>query len=137
MHPNERRAILIDHSFDQSKVVRPVQFRSVKMEIKVAVVGRQFYDLLQFDQLFFDATMRDKALNCADTQMVFLTEFHQLWQPRHRAIVVQNFAEHARWFETCHARQVHCRFRMSGPSQHAAILGPERENVPGLNQVLG
>src|SRR5437667_11094487 len=95
MHAHQSRTRLVDLALDQSEMMRAVELRPIQMQIEIAVLGWQFYHLLQFYQLFADAPMCDQALDRTHVQSVFFAKLHQLRQPRHRAVVVQNFAKHS------------------------------------------
>ena len=105
------------------------------MQIEIAVFSRQFYHLLQLHQLFANAPMRDQALDRTHAQSVFFAELHQLWQARHRPVVVQNFAKHSGRLQPSHAGKIDRRLRVTGAAQHAAIFGAERKNVARLHQI--
>src|SRR5256885_17212167 len=95
------------------------------MQIEIAVIGRHFHYLLELDQFLALSPVSDQTLNRADTQSVLLAKLHQLWQPRHRSVVMQNFTKHARRLQPGQARKIDSRFRMPSPTQHAAILGSQ------------
>ena len=68
--------------------------------------------------------------------LCFLPELHQLRQPRHRPVVIQDFAKHAGWLQTRQTREIDCRFGVPGAPQHAACLRAQREDVPGLHEII-
>ena len=107
------------------------------MQIEIAIVGRHLHDLLQLDQLFALAAIRDQALDRANAQPVFVVKFHQLRQSRHRPVVVQDLAEHARGLQSRHSCQVDRGFGVTGAPQHAAVFGAQGKNVTGLVQIFG
>jgi len=103
--------------------MRAIEFRTVKMKIEVAVLGRQFHDLFRLHQLFPHPPVRDQTLDRANTQAMFLAKFHELGQARHGP-------SSCRISQSTPAR---CKTRPSGqinapryarPSQDSAILGP-------------
>ena len=63
-------------------------------------------------------------------------EVTQLRQPRHRAVFVHDFADDAGGIKPGNARNVHRRFRLTGPNQHAALPGAQGKDVSGTRQVL-
>ena len=65
------------------------------------------------------------------------SELAQLRQPRHRAIVVHDFADDRRRRQSGDARQVNRGFGLAGPHQHAAFAGAQRKDVAGPRQVRG
>ena len=64
-------------------------------------------------------------------------EFAQLRQPRHRAVVVHDFAQHADGPQAGELRQVHRRLGVAGALQHAAGPCPQRKHMAGLDQIVG
>ena len=106
------------------------------MQIEIAVIGRQFHDLLQLHQFFAYAPVRDQTLDRANAQPMFLAELHQLRQPRHRSVVVQDFAKHSRRLQSGHSREIDGRFGVTCASQHAAILGPQRKHMTRLIEIV-
>ena len=68
-------------------------------------------------------------------QPVRAAEFRELRQARHRAVVIHDFADHARGSEPGDARQIHRRFGLPGAHQHAAISRAQGENVSRARQI--
>ena len=99
-------------------MVDAIEGRAIEMKIEVAIIGRELHDLLRFDELFREPAMSDQALDSADAQAMFLPELHQLRQPRHRSVIVQNFAENPGRLESRHPREIHGRFRVTGATEH-------------------
>ena len=106
------------------------------MQIEIAVIRRHLHHLLALDQLLAHAAIRDQALDGADAESVLFAELHQLRQPRHRAVVVQNFAKHAGRLQAGEPRKIDRRLGVTGATQHAALLGAQREDVPGLDEIF-
>ena len=48
--------------------MRAVEFRTIQMQIEIAVIGWHLYDLFALDQLFPHPPMRDQTLDGADAQ---------------------------------------------------------------------
>ena len=76
MNAHQRRLVFVDLAFHECEMMLPVKFRTVQMQIEIAVIGRHFHDLLQLHQLLANATVGDQTLDRADAQPVFLVEFH-------------------------------------------------------------
>ena len=133
VNADQRRAVLRDLAFDQREMMRAVELRSVKMQIEIAVIGRQFHHLFRFDKFLRQTPMRDQALDRADPQPMFLPELHQFWEARHRPVVVQNFAENSGRLQTGHSRVIDRGFGVTGAPQDAAILRAQRKDVTGLD----
>ena len=117
-------------------MMRAIERGTIKMEIEIAVVGRQFHHLLALDQFFFQPPISDQALDGADAEAVLFLEFHQLRQPGHRAVIVQDFAENTGGLQTSHAREIDRRFGVPRTSKDAAVLRAKRKDVTGLDQVV-
>ena len=106
------------------------------MQIEIAVIRRHFHDLFALDQFFADPTMRDQTLNGANAEAVFFTEPHQLRQTRHRAVVMQNFAEHPGRLQSGHGGQINCRFGVTSAAQDAAVFCSQRKDMAGLHEII-
>ncbi|CAI8409258.1 MAG: Uncharacterised protein [Hyphomonas sp. TMED17] len=65
-----------------------------------------------------------------------LRKRHQLWQSRHRTIIIHNFTDHTRRVQTRHARNIDRRFSMPGPHQCSAIPRDKWKHMPGRNDVI-
>ena len=81
--------------------------------------------------------MSDQTLNRANAQGVLFAEFHQLRQPRHRAVVMQNLAKHSGRLQPSHARKIDSRLCVTSPAQYAAILRPQGKDMTGLHEIFG
>ena len=66
-----------------------------------------------------------------------MREREQVGQPRHRAVVLHDLADHRRRRESREARQVAAGLGVPGAHQHAARLRHQREDVAGLHDVGG
>ena len=102
------------------------------MQIEITVVGRQFHDLLQLNQFFAKTAKSDQALDRANAQAMFFAKLHQLGQPRHGAVVVQDFAKHASRLQAGHSCQVDGCLSVTCAPQHPAVLRAQRKYVAWL-----
>ena len=123
-------------SFDQRQVMLSVQLRAVEIQIEIAVFSRHLHHLHSLDQFFPGATVFDQRLNGADLQAVLVREIDQFGQPRHRAVIAHDLADHADGPAAAQFHQVHRRFRVAGALQHAAGLGAQGKDMPRLHQVF-
>src|SRR5262249_30674446 len=101
-------------------MVLPIDFGAIQMQIEIAVVGGQFYDLLQLHEFLALASIGDQTLDRANAQPVLLVELHQLRKTSYGAIVVQNFTQHASPLKSCHPCQIHSSLGVTGAPEHAA-----------------
>ena len=135
VHADKCRFVFGDLTLHQREVMRTVDFGAIKMKIERAIFGRQRDHLLAFHQFLPHAPVRDQALDRANAQPMFFLELHQLRQPRHRSVVVQNFAENSGRLQSGEARKIHCRFGVAGAAQHTAVFCSQREDVAGLHEI--
>ena len=70
-------------------------------------------------------------------QLVPLRELRQLRHPRHRAVVVHDFADDAGRIEAGDAREIDGRLGLPGAHEHAAVARLERKHVAGPREVGG
>ena len=123
-------------SFDQRQVMLSVQLRAVEIQIEIAVFSRHLHHLHSLDQFFPGATVFDQGLNGADLQAVLVCEIDQFGQPRHRAVIAHDLADHADGPAAAQFHQVHRRFRVAGALQHAARLGAQGKDMPRLHHIF-
>jgi len=83
------------------------------------------------------AAIGDQVGDRADLQPVVRGEAEQVGQARHRAVVVNDFADHGGRRETGQRGQIAASFRVAGAHEHAARLGHDREHVARLHDLLG
>ena len=62
-------------------------------------------------------------------------KFSELRHARHRAVVIHDFADHARGSQSRDARQVHGRLGLPGAHQHAAVSRAQGKDVAGARQI--
>ena len=73
----------------------------------------------------------------ADAQPMWRAEFHQLRKPRHRSVIVQNFAEHPGGLKPSHRARSTAASVWPARRKTAALPRPQREDMAGLHQVSG
>ncbi len=64
-------------------------------------------------------------------------ELHQVGQARHRAVVLDDLADHRGGRQARQRREIAAGLGVAGAHQHAAGLGHDREHVARLDDVLG
>src|SRR5262249_9570039 len=72
----------------------------------------------------------------ADLEAVQLREGDEIRQPRHRAIVVHDLADHARRVQTGETRNVDGRLRVARAYERTAVPGDKGENVARHDDVV-
>jgi hypothetical protein len=101
------------------------------------VDGRDVGDRDLLDLLLRTTSEGDEVGDRADLEAVQLGEGHEVRQAGHGAIWLHDLADHRRRGATGQARQIHRRFGMTGPDQHAAIASPQRKDVARHHDVFG
>jgi len=81
------------------------------------------------NQVVVFQTVRDQVRDGGDFQLVLFGERNQIRQSRHGAVVIHDFTNHARRVQPRQARNVHCRFGMSGTNQNTAVACFQGEDV--------
>jgi hypothetical protein len=81
------------------------------------------------------AAVMDQVGDGADLQLVFATEFDQVGQARHAAIVFHDLADHRGRRQAGQFGEVAAGFGMAGTHQHAALDRLQRKDMAGLHDV--
>ena len=68
-------------------------------------------------------------------RLVRAREFDEVGQPRHRAVVLQDLADHGRGRESRELREVAASLRVPGARQHTALVRHQRKDVARLHDV--
>ena len=137
MDAHQHRLAVGDVALDQREVMLAVHGGAIEQQVEGAVVGRQLHALLQLDELFAAAAVFDEIEDGAELELVLLLEREQVGQPRHGAVVLDDFAEHAGGIEARQAREVDRGLGVAAALEHAARLGAQRKDVAGLDEVAG
>ncbi|MNY39680.1 hypothetical protein D3C86_1743790 [compost metagenome] len=89
------------------------------------------------DGVFGAQAIVDQVGDGADLYPVPAGECLQLGASGHAAVFVHHLDYHRRRAEAGQARQIATGFGVPGAVEYAAITGAQRENMPGLDQILG
>lgn len=108
-------------AFDEGEVGFAGEFVDVNVLLELA--PRSLYGRVAhiFEQAFGAAAVFDEVGNRADFELVFFGEFHQFGHTRHRAVVVDDFADDGGGNQPVHLRQVDAGFGVSGTDEYAAF----------------
>ena len=126
-----------DVALDQRDVVLVVDQRAVADHVELAVLGRQVRLGDALDELLGAPAVLDQVGDRDHLQAVALAVRDQVLDPRHRAVVVHDLADHRGRDQARETREVDARLGLPGALEHAAGACLEREDVPGLHQVVG
>ena len=81
------------------------------------------------DEVIVFAAIGDEVGDGADLETVKLRELHEVGQPRHRAVVVHDLADHAGRIEPREPRDIDGGFGMAGAHQRAAVARDQRKHM--------
>ena len=118
-------------------VLLAVEHRLVDVAGEVAPLGGDAGLGDALDQLLGLAPVADELGDRDQQQVVLLAELDEVGDPGHRAVVVDDLAQHAGGVEAGHAGQVDGGLGVAGPLEHAAVGVAQREDVAGPGQVAG
>lgn len=120
----------------KGEVMLAVQLGTIQVQIKIAVIRGHLDDFDLLHLFLARAPVFDDRGDGANLQLVFLGEFQQFRQTRHRAVVIEDFAEHADGAQAREAHEVNGRLGVAGALEDAAGFGAERENMPRLHEII-
>ena len=87
--------------------------------------------------MFVAQTVADQVGDRDHFQAVPRAEFAKLRHARHGAVLIHDFADHARGVESGEAGKIDGRFRLSGAHQHAAFARAQGKDVAGAREIAG
>ena len=137
MDPDEHVLGAVDIALDHRHVVFVVDQGAVADRGEVAELGRQRGGDDPLDQLLLAPPVGDQVGDRDHLQAVALAVGNQVRNARHRAVVVHDLADDAGRSQAGEAGEVDRGLGLPGALQHPAVFGLEREDMAGLNQVMG
>jgi hypothetical protein len=135
VHPHQDIVLALHRALHEGHVLFAVEQRFVHVAGEVAPRGRHPRLGDPPDELLVLAAVLDQLGDADHQQTVFLAELHQVGNPCHRAVVVDDLAQHAGRVEARQARQVDGCLGVSGPLEHAALGISQWEDVAGPGEV--
>ncbi len=136
---------LYAHQRRRLRIGAPAQQRKVQVVRDAVAVGHQLErtefggDLAlvhALDGVLIGKPICDQVGDRAHLQPMLAREHFQLRATRHAAVRVEHFHQHTGRFQSGQHRQIAGRFGVAGTGQHATGLGDQREDMPGLAQIL-
>ena len=107
-------------------------FGTEAVQLKFAIFGGKVDGFHALDFPLGTAAVFDEVGDASKFQAVFFGELFEVGQPRHRAILVHDFADDGTGGESCDAQEVQGPLRMACADQHAAWPRNQREHVTWL-----
>ncbi len=112
-----------------------VDQRPVADGLELAERGRQAGRDDPLDQLVVSPAVGDQILDRDHLQAVALDVGDQVGHTRHRPVVVHHLADHASRVQPGEPREIDAGLGVAGPLEHAARLGLQGVDMPGLAEV--
>ena len=129
MHAGEHGCAIADVAFNECEVLDAVDGALVCNAGEAAPFGWHCCRANALYKSFVMSAVFHKVGNGGEQQVVFGTEFAQVGQTRHGAVVVLNFANDSCRLQAGKASEIDCGFGVAGALEHAAFAGAEREDV--------
>lgn len=123
-------------AFDEGEVGFAGEFVDVNVLLELAPRGLYRRIAHVFKQAFGTAAVFDEVGNRADFELVFFGEFHQFGHTRHRAVVVDDFANNGGRNQPVHLRQVDMRLRCVRRGRVRRLFGREAERYDRVGRCL-
>ena len=125
-----------DVALDEGDVVLARQHLLVGDRLEEAVRRRQAHRDDALDELLVLAPVLDQVGDRDHQELVPRAVLDQVGDARHRPVVVHDLADDAGGREPREAGEVDGRLGLSRALEDAAVAGAEREDVPGLDEVV-
>src|SRR5882762_621179 len=133
MHAHERRRAS-KVSANQSDVLLAVHVGSESDHAELAIARRQSSLRDAPDVPLISHSVTYYFSYSQQLQAVRAAKLRELRHPGHRAVLVHDFADHARGRESRHTREVHGRFGLAGAHEHTTGPRAQREDMAGTRQ---
>ncbi len=135
MHAHQRFAVRTNLALDQRQmhVIRSAVGVSVQGEFAMHRLDRLRQGAL--DQRLVAAAVVNQIGDGADLDVVRAGEFDQIGQTRHRAVVLEHFANHRCRLKPGQLGEIATGFGMSGAHQHATFACDDREGVSRHHEI--
>ncbi len=137
VHAHEDVRLARDVALDHGDVVLAVDQRAEADGGELAERGRQDRLGHALDQPLGALAVGDQVGHGDHLQLVALAVLDEVGHARHGPVVLHDLADDAGGDEPGQAREVDGRLGLAGALEHAAALGLEREDVAGLDEVVG
>ena len=137
MQPRRHVRAVADAPVHQRHVINLVERRHEGIALERADRGldRELADAL--DQLLARLPVGDQLVDRNLLELVLLGEGLDLRPAHHRAVVVDELADHADRLEFGEPAEIDRGFGVAGAHQHAAVLGDQRKHMAGAHEVGG
>src|SRR6476620_1592286 len=131
MHPDEDHILStnVTHHHRQMHVTIDDVLESDSS--KAAIHRRQdSFDCALYQRFFVDA-IPDQVSHRYHFEIMGFGKFLQLRQPRHRAVLIHDLADHTGWIKTGDSRNVNARFGLPGAHEYSAFFRTQGKDVSG------
>ncbi len=121
----------------QRDMVHAIDQRAVKVEVEIPEVRGHENSLLAFDQSLALAAMCDQVLDRTHFKSVLAFEFDQIRQTGHGSVLLHDLADDSGGIESGKLGEIDSRLGMPSAAEHPPVLGLEREDMAGLDEIAG
>src|SRR5579859_2799322 len=136
VHPYQHRLARLPAALCQGQMLVIGILFAESDELEIPILGGHIYPDHLLDKRVDLQPILDKVFYGNDPEVELFGDLQQLWQPRHRPILVHDLYQHPGRFKTRQPGQVDRGFRMTRPTQHPTPLCPQREDMPRTAKVL-
>ena len=137
MHAHQRRHIRIDLTTRECKMMTQVGSDAIKVTVKLAEVGGHLDALLTQHEFLRTATVLDELRNRAGLETMTVLKIPEVTDPRHRAIVVDDFTNHRRLGQTSQTSEINRRLGVARSTQHTTGACQQGKHMARPHEGIG
>lgn len=135
MHADENRLVGIDLTQHQGHMIDMIDVVLEDDRLELAKPGWHVRDGRAMHELLGSQSIGNQIFDRDDLEIMFFCEDDEVWQSRHRPIVVHDFADHTRRTTARQTSQVDRAFGLADAPKHTARPGTDREYVTRANDI--
>ena len=136
MHSHQHILPVRNISMHQGQVRFSIQAADVAKRLEFTPGCRDVAGGVALHQFFGLSAVADEIGDRNHLESEVIAKFHQLWNARHAAVFIHDFANNSTRRKAGEIRQIDRRFRLAGAHEHAARTRSEREHMTGARQIL-
>ena len=137
VHAHQQRGFAAEIALHHHEMLGRLQRAGIDEQLPLAALRMLDHALLHAPhEALGTAAMGDQVGDGAELQAVALREGDEIGQPRHRAVIVHDLADHARRVEPGQARDVDRGLGVPRAHQRAALARQQREDMARRGDVV-
>ena len=126
MYTHEDWLVGVPSAFHKCRMFEAVAQLTEYSHLKLSVFGGHHHFGAALHSGFGFQTVGNEVFDGYNLHIVLLGDLHQLRQPCHRAVLIEDFYQRSRRIQTRQPRKIHSRLGMSRTPQYAPVLSVER-----------